>query len=99
MGIVDFKIIKTRVNIPMRQIQWPRTATENGIVMQQYKILEHEKQPNGEVWYSVRVNDDILLWLNETFEYETDFRVVHHLKGVWVGMNEKTLALLQLKWS
>jgi len=67
--------------------------------VKQFKVLEHEKQPNGEIWYSVRVNDDILLWLNETFEYETDFRVVHHLKGVWVGMNEKTLALLQLKWS
>lgn len=98
MGI-EFTVITTTVNVPIRQIQGLWIATENGIVMAKYKILGQATQPNGEVWHSVRVNDDILMWMFETFEYETEFRVVHHLKGVWIGMNERVLTLIQLKWS
>jgi len=67
--------------------------------MENFEVLEQSVDIDGNIWYSVKVSDQVSEWLFRTFKKDVDFIYVHQLKGVWVEMPGKTLALLKLKWS
>lgn len=67
--------------------------------MENFEVLEHAADIDGNIWYSVKVNDQVSNWLFDTFKKDVDFVYVHHLKGMWVEMTPKALSLLKLKWS
>lgn len=68
-------------------------------IVKNFEVLEQSVDVDGVTWYSVHVSDQVSEWLFKTFKKDVDFVYIHQLKGVWVDMPGKTLALLKLKWS
>lgn len=66
--------------------------------MSKFRVLE-QKIIDGEMWYSVYVSDEVGWWLFNTFNHSVDYKECNHVKGTWVDMPGRTLALLKLRWS
>lgn len=88
------KLVK--LQIPVKHT-WP--FTDNSMDEENYTLIDKSYDIDGNVWYSVRVNEQISDWLFNTFNKDIDFIYVHQLKGVWVDMPEKVYVLLKLKWT
>lgn len=90
---MENRVLKIQWNYDIQKFDWFCKTMDN------FEVLEQSVDLDGTTWYSVRVDDNVSEWLFNTFKKDVDFRYIHQLKGVWVEMPGKTLALLKLKWS